>query len=100
MPSADQQAIIDQMNEIIARYNGDGADDEILSYIVPAQNAIAKVTGQGSQTEFTPSVKGQGAQPSSEEKRTPAEVNYSKDLGDFMGESDNELARWLKIARG
>lgn len=70
--SADQQAIIDQMNEIIARYNGDGADDEILSYIVPAQNAIAKVTGQGSQTEFTPSVK----------------------------ESSDELARWLKIAHG
>jgi hypothetical protein len=70
--SADQQAIIDQMNEIIARYNGDGADDEILSYIVPAQNAIAKVTGQGSQTEFTPAVK----------------------------ESSDELARWLKIAHG
>ena len=72
MPSADQQSIIDQMNEIIARYNGDGADDEILSYIVPAQNAIAKVTGQGSQTEFTPAVK----------------------------ESSDELARWLKIAHG
>ena len=70
--SADQQAIIDQMNEIIARYNGDGADDEILSHIVPAQNAIAKVTGQGGQTEFTPAVK----------------------------ESSDELARWLKIAHG
>jgi len=70
--SADQQAIIDQMNEIIARYNGDGADDEILSHIVPAQNAIAKVTGQGSQSEFTPAVK----------------------------ESSDELARWLKIAHG
>jgi len=70
--SADQQAIIDQMNEIIARYNGEGADDEILSHIVPAQNAIAKVTGQGSQTEFTPAVK----------------------------ESSDELARWLKIAHG
>ena len=70
--SADQQSIIDQMNEIIARYNGDGADDEILSYIVPAQNAIAKVTGQGGQTEFTPAVK----------------------------ESSDELARWLKIAHG
>jgi hypothetical protein len=34
------------------------------------------------------------------EKRTPAEIKASKDLGNFMGESDNELARWLKIARG
>ena len=77
MPSAsgtgvDQQAIIDQMNEIISRYNGEGADDEILSHIVPAQNAIAKVTGQGRQSEFTPPVK----------------------------ESSDELDRWLKIARG
>ena len=74
--TADQQSIIDQMNEIIARYNGDGADDEILSHIVPAQNAIVKVTGTGSQTEFTPAVKEQSV------------------------EESNELARWLKIAHG
>ena len=98
--SADQQAIIDQMNEIIARYNGEGADDEILSHIVPAQNAIAKVTGQGSQSEFTPPVKGQGAQPSSEEKRTPAQVQASADLNKAGLEESDELARWLKIARG
>jgi hypothetical protein len=35
------------------------------------------------------------------EQRTPAEIQASKDLGSFAGESvDNELARWLKIARG
>jgi hypothetical protein len=99
--TAEQKEIIAKMQKII---QGVGAteDEGLLSHIAPANAAIQKATQMASSAK--PADSGQSASPAgtTTEKRTPAEIKASADLKGMDGvqESSDELARWLKIARG
>jgi hypothetical protein len=98
----EQKQLIAQMQKIMSGYR-DTEDQELLSHITPADAAIEKVTQSVASTK--PATSGQAASPAGStagEKRTPAEIQASADLKGMDGvqESSNELARWLRIARG
>jgi peptidoglycan hydrolase-like protein with peptidoglycan-binding domain len=83
----EQKQLIAQMTKII---QGVGAteDEGLLGHIAPANAAIQKVTQSVASSK--PATSGQAASPAGTTIDNKGQVQ----------ESDNELARWLKIARG
>jgi hypothetical protein len=100
----EQKQLIAQMTKII---QGVGAteDEGLLGHIAPANAAIQKVTQ--SVASAKPATSGQAASPAGTTSSPTQTLTIPKvpagttiDNKGQVQESDNELARWLKIARG
>ena len=100
----EQKQIIAQMEKILSGYR-DTEDPDLLSHITPATAAIQKVTQ--SVASAKPATSGQAASPAGTTSSPTQTITLPKvPAGTTINnkgqvtESDDELARWLRIARG
>ena len=101
---SEQKQIIAQMEKILSGYR-DTEDPDLLSHITPATAAIQKVTQ--SVASAKPATSGQAASPAGTTSSPTQTITLPKvPAGTTINnkgqvtESDDELARWLRIARG
>ena len=100
----EQKQIIAQMQKISSGYR-DTEDPELQSHITSADAAIQKVTQSVAGSK--PATSGQAASPSGTTSSPTQTITVPKvpagttiDNKGQVKESDDELARWLRIARG